>query len=149
MATYLGFSTQNVCRPKSTNLPSGSAGGPGGIRQPIVFGKKFKLVDTDLVIQDLVNALNIRRGTKVGQPGYGTTIWEYIFEPNSPQTQQEIENEIRRIIADDPRLILNLLQLYPYENGILVELQVAVAPINEATVVRINLNINSETAFIV
>lgn len=149
MATYLGFSTQNVCKAKTTNMVSGSAGGPGGIRKGIVWGKKFKLTDNDLVIQDLINALNIRRGTKVGQPGYGTTLWDKLFEQNTPAMQSEIEFEIRRIIGQDPRIILNLIKVYPYNNGILLELQLAVAPLNEALAIKINLNTESNTANLV
>lgn len=149
MATYLGFSTQNVCKAKTTNMVSGSAGGPGGIRAGINWGKKFKLTDNDLVIQDLINALNIRRGTKVGQPGYGTTLWDKLFEQNTPAMQSEIEFEIRRIIGQDPRIILNLIKVYPYNNGILLELQLAVAPLNEALAIKINLNTESNTANLV
>lgn len=128
---------------------SGNDGGPGGIRKGLVWGKKFKLVDNDLVVQDLINALNIRKGTKVGQPGYGTTLWDKLFEQNVPTMQNDIEFEIRRIVAQDPRIILNLIKIYPYNNGILLELQLAVAPLNEALAVKINLNIESNTASLV
>jgi len=119
MATYLGFSTQNANKPRTTNALSGSAGGPGGIRQTIVPGKKFRLVDNDLVIQDFLNALNIRKGTKVGQPGYGTTLWDLLFEQNVESVQNEVENEVLRIARQDPRIIFNLVRVYPYNNGIL------------------------------
>lgn len=146
MATYIGFSTQNACEPKTTNAATGSAGGPGGIRQGIIWGKKFTLVDQKLVIQDFINALNIRRGTKVGQPGYGTTLWDLLFEQNILGVQDEVETEIRRIISQDPRIIFNMIRTYPYENGILLEIQMAVQPINDPTAVRINLNIRNNTA---
>jgi phage baseplate assembly protein W len=146
MATYLGFSTQNACQPKTTNALSGSAGGPGGIRQTIIPGKKFTLVDYDLVIQDFINALNIRRGTKVGQPGYGTILWDLLFEQNIAATQAEVENEVRRLAGLDPRIVFNLVKTYPYNNGILIEMQIAVQPINEPIVLKINLNTRESTA---
>ena len=52
MPTYIGFSTINANKPRSTNLNAGVDGGTGSIVQPIIFGKKFKLVDEQLVIQD-------------------------------------------------------------------------------------------------
>ena len=146
MATYLGFSTQNACQPKTTNAISGSAGGPGGIRSGIYWGKKFSLVDHDLVIQDFVNALNIRRGTKVGQPGYGTILWDLLFEQNIAQVQDDIESEIQRIARQDPRMVFNLVRSYPYENGILIEIQMAVQPINQPVTIKVNLNIQESTA---
>ena len=96
MATYLGFSTINACNPKTTNMTSGSAGGPGGIREGISWGNKFGLADAQLVVQDFINALNIRLGTKVGQPGYGTRLWDFIFDPNNTTTRIDIENEVEK-----------------------------------------------------
>ena len=61
--------------------------------------KSLNLLDEQLVIQDLVNALNIRKGEKVGQPSYGTTLWDFVFEPNTADVQVEIQNEVRRVAA--------------------------------------------------
>ena len=98
MPRYIGFSTINVNKPRSTNLPAGADGGSGGIPNPIIFGKKFQTVDEQLVIQDFINAMNIQQGQKVGQPGYGTTLWSFVFEPNTYDVQFQLENEIRRIV---------------------------------------------------
>ena len=146
MATYLGFSTLNACNPKTTNMSSGSAGGPGGIRRGISWGNKFSLTDAELVVQNFVNALNIRIGTKVGQPGYGTRLWDFIFEPNNTPTQLEIENEIRRLASQDPRLQLAELITYTYENGILLEMQCAILPFNQPIAARISLSRATQTA---
>lgn len=149
MATYLGFSTQNACNPKTTNMISGSAGGPGGIRQGISWGNKFSLVDAELVIQNFINALNIRLGTKVGQPGYGTRLWDFIFEPNSQTTQVDIQNEVKRVASQDPRLQIAELIAYPYDNGILLEMQCAVLPFNQPIATRISLSQATQTATLV
>lgn len=146
MAQYVGYSSINANTPKTTNATIGADGGPGGVRQSIVWGKKFTLTDSQLVIQDLINAFNIRKGTKVGQPNYGTTLWDFIFEPNTGDVQLQLENEIRRIAAQDPRLVLNTISLYPSENGILVELEMAVAPFNQAQLVSVFLNQQTGTA---
>ena len=42
--------------------------------------KKFTAVDFDLIKIDLLNAFNIRQGELPGRPGYGTVIWNYLFE---------------------------------------------------------------------
>lgn len=137
MPTYSGFSTINANKPKTTNAQPGVDGGVGGILSPIIPGKKFRLVDVPLVIQDFINALNIQQGQKVGNPAYGTTIWSFIFEPNDAQTQFKIEDEIKRIGNSDPRLILNTVKSYPQDNGILIEVELAVAPFNDATTVNV------------
>lgn len=137
MPKYVGFSTINANKPRSTNLRAGIDGGVGGVVNPVIPGKKYKLVDEQLVIQDLVNAFNIVRGSKVGQPEYGTTIWTYVFEPNTPDTQFKLETEVRRVAGLDPRLIVNLVRSYPEENGILIEVELAIRPFNNATTLDI------------
>ncbi len=131
MPTYVGFSTINANKPRSTNLQTGIAGGPGNVTAPVIVGKKFRLVDQPLVIQDFVNALNIKQGEKVGQPGYGSNIWSYIFEPNNPQMHERLENDIRTIASQDPRLVLNDVRVYPQDNGVLLEVELAIAPMND------------------
>ncbi len=132
MATYVGFSTINADKTRTVNPVPGIDGQANGITDPIVFGKKFRLTDEQLVIQDLVNALNIRRGEKVGNPAYGTTMWDFIFEPNISDVQTAIQNEIRRVAGLDPRLVLNTIQVYPKDNGILIEVQLSITPYNNA-----------------
>jgi phage baseplate assembly protein W len=140
MPTYVGFSTINANKPRTTSANPGVDGGVGGIMQPVIPGKKFRLVDAPLVVQDFVNAMNIQQGQKVGNPGYGTSIWSFIFEPNDAQTQFKIEDEIRRIASSDPRLILNTVKSYPQDNGILIELELAVTPFNDAATVNVFFN---------
>lgn len=86
--------------------------------------KKFTLVDFELVKRDLANAFNIQQGEKTGRPGYGTTIWSFIFDSQTPETVQAILTEIQRVAAQDPRVYISDIQVYPQENGILIELQV-------------------------
>jgi len=56
--------------------------------------KKFTLTDFDLIKRDLLNAFNIRQGQLPGRPAYGTVIWDFLFEPQTTQTQNGIEAEI-------------------------------------------------------
>lgn len=108
--------------------------------QGLVTGKKFTMTDIQLVVQDFINALNIPLGSKVGQPGYGTTIWNFIFDPNTVDVQTALEAEIRRLVALDPRLDLNTVKAFPQENGILLEVQVSVTPYNNPLTVEVFFN---------
>lgn len=148
MPNYIGFSTINANKPRSTNLNPGKSGGTGSMVQPIVYGKKFRIVDEQLVIQDFINALNIQQGQKVGQPGYGTSLWSFVFEPNTTDVRTQLENEVRRVANQDPRMILNSVKTFPQENGILIELEMAVAPFNNAQTLGIFFNNASGTAVI-
>lgn len=143
MATYLGFSSINANKPRSTNINAGNNGGFGTLVKPLNTGKKYKIVNAPLVVQDLINALNIKQGQKVGQPQYGTTLWNYIFEPNDLTTQERIQNEVRRVVSLDPRIILNYVECYPKDNGVLIEVELAVTPFNQAQVLQLFASINT------
>jgi len=146
MPSYVGFSTVNSGKPRSTNLSTGPAGGTGSMVTPYVIGNKFGLVDSPLVVQDFVNALNIRQGTKVGNPSYGTTLWSFVFEPNTADVQFQLETEIRRIANQDPRLIVNTVRAFPQENGILLEVEMAVSPFNQANLLSVFFNSSTNQA---
>ena len=139
MATYVGFSTKDVYQP-TTLVRTGAEGGTGTLVTPPKLGKKFKLVDEQLVARDLLNAFSIRQGDKVGQPGYGTSIWTYVYEPSDQQSHGEIEAEVRRVVGQDPRILLNTVGVYFQENGILLELEIAVQPFTNAVQLGLLLN---------
>jgi phage baseplate assembly protein W len=94
--------------------------------------KQFTAVDFNLIKIDLLNAFNIRQGELVGRPGYGTIIWDYLFENQTQETEQAIYNEVQRVAAGDPRLYINLINLFPQQNGILLELELVVVPTTDA-----------------
>jgi phage baseplate assembly protein W len=148
MPSYIGFSTINANKPATTNQNAGVDGGVGSIPTPVVYGKKYRLIDIPLVIQDFVNALNIQQGQKVGNPAYGTTLWSFIFEPNTQDVQNQLENEIRRVASSDPRMILNTVKAYPQDNGILLELEMAVAPFNDPYALSVFFNNSTNRAVI-
>lgn len=112
MATFVGFNTINQ-------------------------NKKFTLVDFDLIKVDLLNAFNIRQGELVGRPGYGTVLWNYLFENQTQETQQLIYNEIQRVCAGDPRVYISGIQMFPQQNGLLIQVGLAVVPNTNAQLLSI------------
>ena len=99
MATFVGFSTVNRA-------------------------KKFTLTDYDLIKRDLINSFNIRQGSLPGRPATGTALWGMLFENQIEAVQQGIINEVQRVIAQDPRIAVSQVQIYPQENGILIEIEI-------------------------
>lgn len=147
MPQYIGFSTIGAtCSSQTTNAPTGNDGGVGSVLRSVRTGRKFRILDENLVVQDFVNSLNIRKGQKVGNPGYGTSLWSFVFEPNTADVQFKLENEIRRMASLDPRLILNSVKAFPQENGILLELELAVAPFNQARLLGVFVSQSNGTA---
>jgi len=158
MPQYIGFSTQNSCQPRSTNMQLNSSmnqsvsinglningygipTGYGGVGNSLLPGKKFTLTDEQLVIRDFLNALNIPLGSIVGQPQLGTSLWSFLFEPNTADIQVQMENELRRVAAQDPRLALNFVKAFPQENGMLIEIQCSIVPFNNPQTLNVFFN---------
>ena len=107
MPTFIGFNTQNQY-------------------------KKFTLVDRELVKRDLLNAFNIRQGQLPGRPQYGTALWDNLFENQTQETIKSITQEIQRVAGGDPRIIVSNVEIFPQENGILIQLELAIIPSTDA-----------------
>jgi phage baseplate assembly protein W len=99
--------------------------------------KKFTLTDFALIQRDLLNAFNIRQGELPGRPGYGTVLYDYVFENQVEQLQQQIRDEVQRVAGGDPRLIINDIQVFPQENGILIQLEITVVNTTKAEILSI------------
>ena len=90
--------------------------------------KKFTLLDYELVKRDLLNGLNIRQGQLPGRPQYGTVLWDNLFENQTNETTQAIQAEIQRVAGYDPRIQVIDTQVFPQENGILIQIQLVMVP---------------------
>jgi phage baseplate assembly protein W len=94
--------------------------------------KKFTLVDFELIKRDLLNAFNIRQGELVGRPAYGSAIWDFVFENQLQETERALIAEIQRVAGGDPRIYVSDIELFPQENGILIQLEITVVPSSNA-----------------
>lgn len=101
-------------------------------------GKQFgntKLYDVDLVKRDLLNELYTRKGERLMSPGYGSIIWDLLFDPLYDETAQRIKDDCMRIVSKDPRL--ELLDITVNENidlqTILVTLVLRYVPTSTVT----------------
>ena len=103
MTTFIGFNTQNQF-------------------------KKFTLLDNALIKRDLLNALNIRHGQLVGKPAYGTSLWDNLFDNQSSDIQRNITQELQRVVGGDPRVQISDIQLFPQDNGMLIQMELIFVP---------------------
>ena len=121
MATFIGFNTQDQY-------------------------KKFTLTDDALIKRDLLNALNIRQGQLPGRPGYGTALWDNLFENQTNETELAITREIQRVAGGDPRLQITEIDIFPQENGILIQLLLTIVPSTDAERLSIFFDQQTRTA---
>lgn len=87
-----------------------------GFSSPVV-GKTEVLYDQDLVRQDLMNHFNTRKGERAMDATYGFIGWDLIFELDNSAYKQEIDTDVRRIVAMDPRLNLISLNVSTIDYG--------------------------------
>lgn len=105
--------------------------------------KKFTLVDMDLIKRDLLNAFNIQQGQMVGRPGYGTIIWNYVFENQTQETERGIVAEVQRVCGGDPRIYVNNVEIFPQTNGML--LQIEIVPVQGQTAELLSVFFDQQT----
>ena len=102
--------------------------------------KYFTLTDFELIKRDLLNAFNIRQGELVGLPWYGTTLWDNLFENQTQDTIQAVYNEVQRVAGGDPRIYISSIEVFPQENGLLIQLELTIVP--STTAQRLNIFFN-------
>ena len=119
--TFIGFNTQNQY-------------------------KKFTLTDYALIKRDLLNAFNIRQGQLPGRPAYGTILWDFLFENQLEELQTSIVTEVQRVAGGDPRIYISDTQVYPQENGILIEIELTVIPSKNAQRLSIFFDLQQRSA---
>lgn len=108
--------------------------------------KKYSLTSYDLIKQDLMNALNTRKGSRVMNPSEGTILWDLIFEPLTDETQQALVNDIANIVAKDPRVSVSNVDITAINNSIFLTLDLVYVQDNVADIMRIRFDNASLTA---
>jgi phage baseplate assembly protein W len=86
--------------------------------------QNFRIYDNECIKQDLLNQFNTRKGERVMNPEFGTIIWDAIFEPMTIAIKEEIVEDVRNILRNEPRIITEDVKIDEYETGLLIELTV-------------------------
>ena len=106
-------------------------------------GNTFKGVrvnDQELIKRDLLNHFGIRKGEKLMNPDFGSTINDLLMEPLTEDTKNIVIEEVTNIVNTDPRINAEQITLDEYENGIYVEAVIRYATTNEIETLRINFD---------
>ena len=90
----------------------------------------FKLYDFELIKQDLMNRLSVRKGERVENPAFGTIIYDALCEPLTEATRQLIIDDVTEQLNADPRLATNEIIVEEYEHGIAIQASLTYVPYN-------------------
>jgi phage baseplate assembly protein W len=108
-----------------------------------VNAKKYSLTDFELAKQDLINYFNIRKGSKLMQPGFGTIIWDMLFEPLDESTQQIITQDVTKIVSYDPRLAVGQVSVTQQDTGLLIQITLSYVNTNQTETLSLNFDKNA------
>jgi hypothetical protein len=76
----------------------------------------------------------------------GTILWDNLFESQTNETDTAIINEIQRVAGGDPRLQISNIEIFPQQNGILLQVELILTPSTDAERLSIFFDQNSRTA---
>ena len=99
-----------------------------------------KVVDVDLIKRNLLNAFAIRKGEKVGSPGYGSGVLDLVMEPLTEEVKNLLLEEVTATIALDPRVSLQQLVIDEYANGLQAQINLIYVQTDQAESLVINFD---------
>ena len=82
----------------------------------------YSLTDIELVKRDLLNEFYTKKGERVMRPNFGCIVHDLLMNPEDSFTEEEIKEDIARIIDKEPRVELIEMQLYVSDHAIRIDL---------------------------
>lgn len=99
-----------------------------------------RMTDEDLIKRDILNHFAIRKGEKLHNPNFGSSINDLIMDPLTEETKDLVLQEVQAIIDSDPRVNAQEIIVDEYENGIQVEVNLLFVTTNQSERLLINFN---------
>jgi len=99
-----------------------------------------KLYDLDLIMQDILNQFNTRKGERVMNPAFGSIVWDVIMEPMTDDIFQLLSNDIKTICTSDPRAYPIKMNVNEQPGGYLIEITMVLTGTNQSQSMILNFN---------
>lgn len=91
---------------------------------------KTKITDIELIKRDLLNHFYTIKGERVMRPNFGSIIWDMLFEPFDETVREVIVSDVQNIVSQEPRVELQNLNVFEYEQGLRIDVEVLYVPFN-------------------
>ena len=101
--------------------------------------------DLDLARQDIVNQFNTRLGERVMLPKFGTIIWDLLFDPLDESLIKLIQDDVVRIINEDPRWRLISVDVSEGPNALDIRILVNYRPSDETITLPLTYDKGTKT----
>ena len=102
--------------------------------------ENFHLFDLELIKQDIINHFHIRQGERLMNPGFGTIIWDVLFEPLTDQVKNLITQNVNTIMNSDPRVVADQISVTQYESGIQIQCHLTYLPYNVSQTMQLKFD---------
>ena len=96
----------------------------------IINPNNAELVDIELIKRDLLNHFETIKGERVMRPDFGSIIWDMLFEPFDDLVREAVISDAQNIIAQETRVELNSLDVFEFEQGLRLDIEVIFLPFN-------------------
>jgi phage baseplate assembly protein W len=81
-----------------------------------------KLYDLALIKQDIINQFNTKKGSRVMNPIFGSSIWDLLMEPATDETRDAVLADVTNVCNSDPRVTPTQIDMTEYPQGYILEL---------------------------
>ena len=88
----------------------------------------FTLTDGELIKRDLLNTFYTKKGERPMRPNYGSIIWDLLMNPQDTASEEQIRNDVERIIDGDPRVSLVNMEILSLDHTLRIELTLRFLP---------------------
>lgn len=102
--------------------------------------KSVVTTDTDLIKRDILNHFSIRKGEKLMNGEFGSSLPELVMEPMTPELTDLILEEVNTVFRNEVRVNVNQLIVDEYEHGIRVQAELTYVNTNQTETLLINFN---------
>ena len=100
-----------------------------GIRGDLNLSHHLIEFDERLIWSDLWNVFNTVPGERVKMLDFGSYMRYYLFEPNDAILRAEVETEVARIVDQDPRIVLDEVDIITDQERLTVNMNVTLTDI--------------------
>ncbi len=98
----------------------------------------YTLTDIELVKQDLLNEFYTKKGERVMRPNFGCVVHDMLMNPEDLFTEEEIRDDILRIVEKEPRVNFLDMNVYSLDQTIRIELFLSFVLLESEDVLYLN-----------
>jgi len=88
----------------------------------------YSMTNIDLVKRDILNQFATPMGARVMLPGFGTRIYDMLFDPFDEYTKNAIIEDAVRVVQDDPRVQFVSIDVFQSDHALTVALVLLFVP---------------------